>query len=181
MYDRQTESWWQQFGGEALVGELAGRKLKPLPARIVSWREFRRLHPSALVLNRDTGFVRDYGTNPYAGYDDIASSPIFATRNEDDKRLPPKERVVYVEVGNEAFAVPYSALAEEGAIELETDAGDLVVRWRRGVASALDTSAIAEGRDVGSAFVLLDGEAVPFSEPFWFAVAAFRPDIEIVD
>jgi hypothetical protein len=181
MYDRQTESWWQQFGGEALVGTLAGKKLRQLPARIISWRDFRRSHPSGLVLNRDTGHVRDYGTNPYAGYDDIASPPIFAARNEDDERFPPKERVVYVELGKEAFAVPFSALAEKGAIELETDAGELVVRWRRGVASALDTSAIAEGRDVGSASVLLDGEAVPFSEPFWFAVAAFRPDIEIVD
>ncbi|MBA2293511.1 MAG: DUF3179 domain-containing protein, partial [Actinobacteria bacterium] len=81
MYDRQTESWWQQFGGEALVGELAGGKLRQLPARIVSWRDFRRAHPSGLVLNRETGFLRDYGTNPYAGYDDIASPPIFAARN----------------------------------------------------------------------------------------------------
>jgi hypothetical protein len=40
---------------------------------------------------------------------------------------------------------------------------------------------IAEGRDVGSASVLLEGKPMPFSEPFWFAVAAFRPDIEIVD
>jgi hypothetical protein len=181
MYDRQTESWWQQFSGQALVGGLAGKKLRQLPARIVSWREFRRMHASGLVLNRDTGFVRDYGTNPYAGYDDIASPPIFAARNEDDDRLPPKERVVYVEVGEKAFAIPFSVLADKRTIELETDAGELVVRWRPGVASALDAAAIAEGRDVGSASALLNGEPVPFNEPFWFAVAAFRPDIEIVD
>jgi hypothetical protein len=181
MYDRQTESWWQQFSGEALVGELAGTKLRQLPARIVSWREFREANRSGLVLDRETGFVRDYGTNPYAGYDDIGSSPIFTARNEDDDRLPPKERVVYVEVGEKAFAVPFPRLVEKRTIELETDAGELVVRWRRGIASALDTAAIAEGRDVGSATVMLGGKPVPFSEPFWFAVAAFRPDIEIVD
>jgi Protein of unknown function (DUF3179) len=181
MYDRQTESWWQQFGGEALVGELAGRELRQLPARIVSWREFRRMHPSGLVLNRDTGFVRDYGTNPYVGYDDIASPPIFAVRNEHDDRLPPKERVVYVEVGKQAFAIPLPALVDKRTIELETHNGRLVVRWRPGVASALDSPTIAEGRDVGSASVMLDGEPLPFSEPFWFVVAAFRPDIEIVD
>jgi hypothetical protein len=181
MYDRQTESWWQQFSGRALVGELAGKKLRQLPARIVSWGEFRRMHPSALVLNRDTGFGRDYGTNPYAGYDDVDSPPFFAARNADDDRLPPKERVVYVEVGADAFAVPFPALAARRTIELDTAAGELVVRWRPGVASALDDAAVAAGRDVGSASVLLDGEPVPFSEPFWFAVAAFRPDIEIVD
>jgi hypothetical protein len=181
MYDRQTESWWQQFGGDALVGKLAGRERRQLPARIVSWQEFRSRFPSALVLNRDTGFVRDYGSNPYAGYDDVDSPPFFAARNEDDDRLPPKERVVYVEVGEQAFAVPFPALVAKRTIEVETDEGQLLVKWRPGVASALDSGAIAEGRDVGSALALLAGEPVPFSEPFWFAVAAFRPDIEIVD
>jgi hypothetical protein len=181
MYDRQTESWWQQFGGDAIVGELAGAELRQLSARIVSWREFRGMHPSALVLNRDTGFVRDYGSNPYAGYDDVDSPPIFATRNEDDDRLPPKERVVYVEVGKQAFAVPFAALVAKRTIEIETDEGTLLITWKPGVTSALDSAAIAEGRDVGSASVTLAGEPVPFTEPFWFAVAAFRPDIEIVD
>jgi Protein of unknown function (DUF3179) len=180
MYDRQTESWWQQFGGEALVGELAGERLRHLTARIVSWREFRSMHPSALVLNRDTGFDRDYGTNPYAGYDDVASPPLFAARNADDDRLPPKERVVYVEVGTTAFAVPFSTFTDRRSIELQTDEGRLVVRWKPGVASALDAAAIVDGRDVGAASVFLDGEPVPFTEPFWFAVAAFRPDIEVV-
>ena len=181
MYDRQTESWWQQFTGEAVVGELAGKELRQLRARIVSWGEFRDAHPNALVLDRETGAVREYGTNPYAGYDSLDSSPLFATRNGDDDRLPPKERVVYVEVGDEAFAIPFASLAKEQAIEIETDEGTLAVRWRPGVASALDDSTVAGGRDVGAANVLLDGEPFPFSEPFWFAVAAFRPDIEIVD
>jgi hypothetical protein len=70
---------------------------------------------------------------------------------------------------------------EERTVDVDTDEGPLVVRWRPGVASALDASAIAKGRDVGAASVLLDGRPVPFTEPFWFVVAAFRPDIEIVD
>jgi len=181
MYDRQTESWWQQFSGEALVGALVGRKLKQLPARIVSWQEFRSEHPESLVLNLDTGFTRTYGVNPYVGYDGVDSSPLFAVRNEDDDRLPPKERVVYVEIGDGALAFPYSSLVEETEIARAVDGRILVVRWRPGVASALDTAGIAEGRDIGSAEVLLDGAPVAFSEPFWFAVAAFRPDIEIVD
>jgi len=181
MYDRATESWWQQFSGDALVGSYAGKELRQLPARIFSWGEFRSEHPTALVLDKDTGFSREYGANPYAGYDDVESSPIFATRGDDDDRLPPKERVVYVEVGGEAFALPFASLAEKRLIRLETDEGELAVRWKRGVASALDEATIAGGRDVGAASVLLDGAPVAFSEPFWFAVAALRPDIEIVD
>ena len=133
------------------------------------------------MLIRDTGHVREYGMNPYAGYDRMDSSPLFATRNSDDDRLPPKERVVYIEVGDDAYAVPFASLAKRPTIVIETEAGKLRVRWRPGVASPLDTATVARGRDVGTASVELDGEPVPFHEPFWFAVAAFRPDIEIVD
>jgi hypothetical protein len=181
MYDRKTESWWQQFSGQAIVGTLAGTKLEQLPARIVSWEDFRAEHPSSLVLDRDTGFARDYGTNPYIGYDSIDSPPIFDARNANDDRLPPKERVVYVEIGDEAFAVPFGSLATMRTVTVATEDGEMVVRWSAGVSSALDAPEVAGGRDVGSATVTLDGAPVPFSEPFWFAVAAFRPDIEIVE
>src|SRR5712692_1733909 len=110
MYDRQTQSWWQQFGGEALVGRYAGTGLRELPARIVAWREFEHLHPHALVLTRDTGFSRPYGENPYSGYDDAASPPFFPVAHASDHRLPPKERVVFLERGRQAAVVPFSVL-----------------------------------------------------------------------
>src|SRR5919197_4096401 len=69
MYDRQTESWWQQFGGEAIVGRYTGTQLRQLPAQIVSWGSFRKAHPNGLVLTRHTGFSRPYGNSPYLGYD----------------------------------------------------------------------------------------------------------------
>ena len=180
MYDRQTESWWQQFSGEAIVGELTGTRLGQVAARIVPWAAFRRDHPGATVLSRRTGYDRAYGENPYAGYDDASSPPFFSTSNSSDGRLPPKERVVYLEEGDEAVAVPFSLLRERGEIEFEVGGRTLVVRWAAGVASALDSTEIANGRDVGSAQVLENGRPVAFHEPFWFAVAAFRPDIRVV-
>ena len=181
MYDRETESWWQQFSGEALVGERAGSKLEQLPARMLGWADFRREHPTSLVLSRDTGFSRSYGDNPYAGYDSIDSPPFFSVENADDDRLPPKERVVYVEVGDKAYGVPFSRFAKTPRVTFDTADGEIDVRWTGGVASALDGVGIASGRDVGSVTVTLDGDPVPFHEPFWFAVAAFRPDIKILD
>lgn len=180
MYDRQTESWWQQFGGEAIVGDLTGTRLKPLPARIVSWAQFRREHPDGKVLSRQTGYQRSYGDNPYVGYDDASSPPFFSADNADDNRLPPKERVVYLEDGAQAVVVPYSVLQKRRRVTVELGARKLDVRWAPGVASALGDATIANGDDVGSAQVLEDGKAVPFHEPFWFSVAAFRPDVRIV-
>jgi hypothetical protein len=55
MYDRETESWWQQATGQAIVGDLTGTQLANLPASIVSWATFRTEHPEGWVLSRDTG------------------------------------------------------------------------------------------------------------------------------
>jgi hypothetical protein len=182
MYDRQTESWWQQFGGEAIVGKLTGKELRQLPASIVAWEDFRRAHPEGKVLSRDTGFGRPYGENPYSGYDSVDSSPFFPVENLDDDRLPPKERVVFIERGGEQVVVPFSALVEARTIKLEVAGEELEVTWRPGTRSALDSGSIASGRDVGTAAVRSreTGELVVFDLPFWFAVAAFAPDAEIV-
>ena len=64
MYDRQTESWWQQITGMAIVGELTGKRLTPVPASMVSFADFRSTHPGSVVLSRETGFLRPYGENP---------------------------------------------------------------------------------------------------------------------
>jgi len=180
MYDRQTESWWQQFGGEAIVGRYTGTRLRQLPARIVAWSAFERAHPRALVLTRDTGFLRAYGQNPYAGYDDVSSPPFFPAAHSNDRRLPPKERVVFIERGNDAAAIAFSALARRHRIAVTVGGHRLVVRFAPGVASALDQAAVASGRDIGSAQVTENGKPVPFDEPFWFAVAAFRPHVHVI-
>jgi hypothetical protein len=180
MYDRQSESWWQQFGGQALVGRYAGTTLRQLPARIVAWREFARRHPHGLVLTRKTGFSRPYGENPYTGYDDVSSPPFFPAAHAGDQRLPPKERVVFLERGRHAVVVPFSVLKRKRLVRVTVDGHRLVVRWRGGVASALDSGSIPHGRDVGAASVTENGKPVVFDEPFWFAVAAFRPHVRIV-
>jgi hypothetical protein len=180
MYDRQTESWWQQFGGRALVGELTGAELEQLPAKVVAWREFEREQPHAKVLSRETGYARDYGENPYTGYDDIDSPPFVATSNSGDDRLPPKERVVFIERGGDAVVIPFSVISRRKELRVEVGGQRLAVSWRPGVASSLDTGSVAAGRDVGTAEVRKGGRLVAFDEPFWFAVAAFRPDVRIV-
>jgi Protein of unknown function (DUF3179) len=180
MYDRQTESWWQQFGGDALVGEYAGTRLELLPARIVAWREFASQHPNGRVLSRETGHDRPYGSNPYEGYDDVDSPPIAPVPNTDDNRLPPKERVVFIERGGEVVVVPYSALERKRVVRGIVGGERLLVRFRPGLASPLDSPTIAEGREVGAAEVLRDGRLVEFQEPFWFVVAAFRPGARVV-
>jgi hypothetical protein len=165
MYDRQTESWWQQATGEAIAGELTGAQLSFLPASLISWADFKAAHPNGQVLSRETGYNRSYGRNPYAGYDDINSSPFLYDGPETPGVLPPVARVLAVELGGETVAYPYTALAEAQVVNDSVGGTNVAVFWASGTASALDTSAIAEGRDVGAAAVYareLDGQMLTF-------------------
>ena len=155
MYDRQSETWWQQATGEGLVGEYAGERLTFVPATVMSWRSVREQLKGALVLSRDTGFPADfterYGTNPYRGYD-RGDGPWdrFSRFGRKDERLPPMERVVALESDGRYLAVPFSVLAEARVAQVRVGALDVVVFWASGTASAVDESSIASGRDVGS-------------------------------
>ncbi len=112
MYDRQTQSWWQQFTGEAIVGALAGKKLKLLPSRIVSFGAFRKEHPQGPVLvPNDPGF-RDYGRNPYASYD-TASAP-FLYRGDLPEKVPAMARVVVVRTAGDPIIVSLAKVRAGG-------------------------------------------------------------------
>ena len=165
MYDRQTESWWQQATGDAVIGELTGIRLTFLPATIIGWSEARESFPEAQVLSRETGFNRDYGRNPYAGYDDINRSPFLYDGPTTPGQLPPMARVTTVELNGEAVAYP-NDVSEELRVVNDTAGGtDLVVFWQPGLASALDSSDLATGRDVGANGVFertLDGQTLSF-------------------
>jgi len=153
MYDRQTESWWQQLTGEAVVGELSGERLRTVRSQILSWRQFKRLHPGGSVLSTETGYDRPYGENPYVGYERPRSAP-FALGGRPDDRLPPKERVVAVRTGpRSAVVYPFSRLRREAPIADAISGRSVVVFFDPSVASALDEAAVAGGRSVGGAAV----------------------------
>lgn len=152
MWDRQTESLWQQLEGRGIVGAYAGAQLKVLPALLISWADFKAGYPRGDVLSRQTGHSRDYGANPYVGYDASKQQP-FLFDGPTDGRLSAMERVVAVERGNDSVAYPYSRLAEAEVVNDRVGDQPLAVFWKAGSASALDAPDIAAGRDVGAGTV----------------------------
>lgn len=166
MYDRQTETWWQQAGGDAIAGELTGRQLAFYPATIVAWEAFKTAHPEGLVLSRETDFNRNYGRNPYVGYDNVNQSPFLFRGPVTPDELPAMARVFTVDLNGEAVAYPYDLLAQAQVINDEAGGQPVAVFWQSGVASALDSDSIAQGRDVGSAAAFspeIDGRRLTFS------------------
>ena len=164
MWDRQTETWWQQATGEGIVGRHAGVQLRPLSMSVLAFGDFRRAFPEADVLTEDTGFGVSYGRNSYIGYESRAFPP-YAT-HAIDGRLPALERVVALLAGEVAIAVPFSALREAPVVALDLGGDRVVVFWAPGTASALDGAEIAAARDVGSAAAYtpaVDGRALTFA------------------
>ena len=164
MWDHETQTWWQQLTGEAIIGSLAGKRLSILPAPIVSYADFKQAHPDGLVLSRETGHSRRYGSNPYSGYDRVDQHP-FLFMGDLDGRLLPKERVAAVTVDGMDLAFPYSVLREEGAVNHTVEETAIVVFYKSGTVSALDRGLIRESRDVGATAVyssLLNGQSLTF-------------------
>jgi uncharacterized protein DUF3179 len=166
MYDRQTESWWQQFLGEGIVGEMTGIKLKTIPARLESFVNFKARAPEGKVLDS-----RGYGTNPYRHYD-TRNVPYGFFRGPWPAGIDPMVRVVVVD--GEAWSLPF--LAKKKKVSFN----DLLLTWTEGQNSALDSTSIAEGRDVGNVVVQRqrggDLEDVTYDVTFAFVYHAFHPD-----
>ena len=164
MWDRQTESWWQQLTGAAIVGELTGQQLRLLPSSIVAWQDFKAAYPDAAVLSRDTGYRRNYGANPYVGYDRVDQPPFLFFGRQDD-RLLPMERVAALTVGDAAAAFPFALLKREGVVHYRVGGQDLAVFFQPGARSALDGSSIADSKEVGATGVFdrdFEGQRLTF-------------------
>ncbi|MDX1413164.1 MAG: DUF3179 domain-containing (seleno)protein [Candidatus Promineifilaceae bacterium] len=173
MYDRSTESLWQQFTGEGIVGEMVGQMLEFLPSSIVSLADFEQAYPEGLVLSPQTGYDRPYGVNPYTGYDTYEhplslDGEMVLLSGEQDRRFPAAERVVAVSLDDQGIdiAYPLSVLSELGAINDRQGDQDIVVLFQSGTNSALGSQVIIFADDVGATGVFdpnFDGQKLTFT------------------
>ena len=168
LYDRATQSLWSQILQVAISGPLKGTRMASVPLTHTSWADWRQRHPATEVLSADTGFVRDYNRDPYAGYDKVQSL-MFEVQHRDE-RFAPKEWVLGIEVDGTHQAYPFSALARSvdarGDLQDNVAGRRLRIRYDRahGTAEAFD----AQGRPW------------PGTMAFWFAWVAFHPGTEVL-
>ncbi|MDF2421429.1 MAG: DUF3179 domain-containing protein [Nitrosopumilus sp.] len=92
MYDRFTESYWSQALGMAVTGELSGYQLDLVPFDVITWGDWKTLHPDTLVLTTDTGYIRSYATDPYGSY--YTEPRIMFPVEHSDDRMNPKEIIL---------------------------------------------------------------------------------------
>lgn len=168
LYDRATQSLWSQIMQTAISGPLKGARLQSVPLTHTSWADWLQRHPTTQVLSTDTGFERDYGRDPYAGYGSVQRL-MFDVQHRDD-RFPLKEWVLGIEAGGVHKAYPFSVLAHtvDGRGEFVDNVGGqrLRIRYDRthGSAEAFDRQ----------------GRTWPGVQAYWFAWVAFHPRTEVL-
>ncbi len=159
MYDRETENLWQQSTGKTLAGSFHPAELALESFQHLTLGEVREAYPDALVLSEDTSYVRDYGSNPYAGYE---SNNRFAFEPSNvDRTFDPKAIMVVFRVDGETFAAPWLALREAGSAEIEKD--DVAYKLL-----------VLENGEVG--ITDNEGNIFPFYFEMWFSVAVQHTD-----
>ena len=165
LYDRETESLWSQLLMQAVAGPLMGERLTAVPLVHTSWRAWRMEHPDTLVLSTETGFVRDYSRDPYAGY--AGRSDIYFPVSAESSRYHPKERVLGIEIDGRFKAYPFAELSRTGKRRIsDSFAGRLLT------VSFDETAGSARAFD-------RDGRELATVTGFWFAWYAFHPGTEV--
>ena len=164
MYDRQTESWWQQFTGDAIVGELSGTQLEFVDSQIVSFKQFKESYPKGLVLSQDTGFRRFYGKTPYPGYDNLSGIP-FLFKREIDFRLPPLERVLALLGNAQSNIYSFSYLNNNPLINTSFEELPILIISQASMVSTMDKKDIKSSKAILTAAAFdrsVDGRELTF-------------------
>ncbi len=193
MWDHQTESWWQQFLGEAIVGEMLGTQLTMLPVRVESFENFIERYPEGSVnLGSEGfgGFNSVYLQTAYVGYDqsDVAAEdqarPFLFFGDLPETSAP---LAYVVAVDDEAWMIDAfkAALETDDAGELipqevSFEHDDLVITWNLGQNAVMGSRVIRQGSDIGNVIVQRrDGDELVdavHDVTFAFAFNAFHPN-----
>jgi hypothetical protein len=142
---------------------MAGTRLKRITSSRLSWSKWTELHPESSVLSQQTGYDRDYGTDPYAGYARIGSTwfPVGDVRRD----LEAKDRVLGITVKQQSKAYPLEVIVQEEGT-LSDRVGDTRVRIR------IEDGQVVSVKDG-------QGQAMRHLFAYWFAWQAFHPETQV--
>jgi hypothetical protein len=165
LYDRETETLWDQIEAKGIVGPMTDEKLALIPVSMARWSRWQAKHPDTLVLSTDTGFDNNYTNDHFAEYRE--STRLFMPVSATDERLHAKT-VVYgfdLDVADVALSIAFteSLLAKDGS-------------YRRSIAGKESVISLLED---GSVILERDGEVFYPIRLFWFAWYTFHPETDL--
>ena len=151
MFDRENESLWQQSTGRVLAGRDLNTELSLAPFQLMTIGEVKKKYPKARVLSEDTGNRRDYGRNPYSGYED--SDDFIFSPSKEDSRFPSKTIFVVFRFEDKTIGAPYLKIVDGMSYKTSVE-GDTITLERRG-----DLLTVTDPQ----------GKELPFYFEIWFS------------
>jgi len=129
MVDRESGELIQQITGEV---ESSGQKLVSYPNDMMTWEVFKRRHPDALVFQYEFDRVLDsillaLFEGPMEKQFSEEHGPIFPTLDLKDNRLPNKEQVWGLDIGNEQAAFTKGFIEMNPIYQFELGGRELVI------------------------------------------------------
>lgn len=164
LYDRASETLWDQIEAKGIVGPKTDDKLRLVPVSMIHWGRWKAAHPDTLVLSTDTGFDEDYSTDRFAEYRD--STRLFMPISNSDDRLHPKTVVYGFELGELSIAFDAALLDGASSYSHAIDGETWELRASDDGAVTLHN---AKRKSVHAPIRL-----------FWFAWYTFHPQTELV-
>ncbi len=166
LYDRETESLWSQLLSKAVSGKHKGTSLKMLPVMHTTWADWKRFHPSTLVLSKNTGYRRSYDQDPYSGYEQ-SRHLYFPVVNKAPKKYHPKEKVLGLVSEKTYKAYPFIELNKHNKESFVDSVNDrsFTIHWNK--------------KEQSGYVFDEDGLIVPVVQSYWFAWYAFHPETKV--
>lgn len=191
MYDRESESYFAQIAATGMTGEHRGRTLDEVDVTWTTWGRWRAAHPETRVLSDDTGYLRNYGRDPYGSYNPLSGyygrdGTIFPLMHDSD-RYRAKKMVVGGRTARRSVYFVLDELARDPVQVTENFLAvyDPALHTGRIYATDGQPPAVTETDDgryeIGGETYAADElplESVIPIEAFFFAWHAFYPDSE---
>jgi hypothetical protein len=171
MYDKETNSWWEQLMGEAIVGELAGTELKMMRALIISVKDYFDRYPQGKILSPEDLYLisSETGHRPFhhLNHDNNHLDSTYYLPEKVDPRLPPLERVFDIHVENHSMIYPFTSIAKKEVINEVFENMNFVIFYHKDMVSVLDEDDFKKSKKIGSATAFrrdLDGVIYTFKK-----------------
>jgi hypothetical protein len=125
LYDHLSSSHWLPMVFGCVNGQFEGYEPDSYPVIETTWKNWKNMFPASKVLspNLKSGF--DYEVDPYSSYKNNDS--IYFKTNPVDSRLPLKDKVHGIIVGNRAKAYPQDLFSDSTSLITDNFQGLSVV------------------------------------------------------
>ncbi len=155
MYDKETQSWWEQLMGSAIVGEYTGTTLDIMPSMLISVQDYFDRFPDGEILSPEVGGILQKHTKHrpfhHAYHNKKTFDTAFFIPEKIDPRLPPLERVLDIHVHDHITIYPFAEMAKHHVLNQAFEGLRFVIFHHGNVVTVLDDDKISHSKKIGAA------------------------------